>query len=179
MTVLSDSGDCSRARMAAILEFKGVRMENVWSGAMAFAVRESLGTRATTHGFNIDMEVSWNRASPKITPLTIGDFPLNQPAMIRETPIFRAGNPLVNGLFSKSGWWLGHPSEKYQSQLGWWVIPNICKNKIHGNQTTNQKWSLQWQRGSFTATLGASNWLAPTGLSPSRDLPVPKASAAM
>ena len=22
--------------------------------------------------------------------------------------------------FTQAGWWLGHPSEKYESQLGWW-----------------------------------------------------------
>ena len=35
-----------------------------------------------------------------------------------------------------SGWWLGHPSEKYESQLGW-LFPIYGKIK-NGNQTTNQ-----------------------------------------
>ena len=35
-----------------------------------------------------------------------------------------------------TGWWLGHPSEKYESQLGW-LFPIYGKIK-HGNQTTNQ-----------------------------------------
>ena len=35
-----------------------------------------------------------------------------------------------------SGWWLGHPSEKYESQLGWWHSQYMGKFK--GNQTTNQ-----------------------------------------
>ena len=30
-----------------------------------------------------------------------------------------------------------NPSEKYESQLGW-LFPIYGKNKIHGNQTTNQ-----------------------------------------
>ena len=37
------------------------------------------------------------------------------------------------------GWWLGHPSEKHESQLGWWLFPIYGKIK-HGNQTTNQIW---------------------------------------
>ena len=36
----------------------------------------------------------------------------------------------------KPGWWLGHPSEKYESQLGW-LFPIYGKIK-NGNQTTNQ-----------------------------------------
>ena len=31
----------------------------------------------------------------------------------------------------KSGWWLTYPSEKYESQLGWWHSQIIWKNKIH------------------------------------------------
>ena len=33
-----------------------------------------------------------------------------------------------------AGWWLSHPSEKYESQLGW-IVPNIWKNMF---QTTKQ-----------------------------------------
>ena len=36
---------------------------------------------------------------------------------------------------SMTGWWLGHPSEKYESQLGW-LFPIYGKIK-NGNQTTN------------------------------------------
>ena len=36
-----------------------------------------------------------------------------------------------------SGWWLGHPSEKYESQLGWLATQLNGKIK-NGNQTTNQ-----------------------------------------
>ena len=36
-----------------------------------------------------------------------------------------------------AAWWLGHPSEKYES-IGL-IIPNIWKNKIHVPVTTNQK----------------------------------------
>jgi len=32
---------------------------------------------------------------------------------------------------NQSGWWLTYPSEKYESQLGWLIIPNIWNNKIH------------------------------------------------
>ena len=35
-----------------------------------------------------------------------------------------------------TGWWFSHPSEKYESQLGW-IFPIYGKIK-HGNQTTNQ-----------------------------------------
>ena len=44
-------------------------------------------------------------------------------------------------LFQWAIWLVGlNPSEKYESQLGWWFpnIPNIWKHKIDGNQTTNQ-----------------------------------------
>ena len=37
-----------------------------------------------------------------------------------------------------TGWWLGHPSEKYERQLGWLDIPNINGKTKNGNQTTNQ-----------------------------------------
>ena len=35
--------------------------------------------------------------------------------------------------YLSSGWWLSHPSEKYESQLGWLfpIYGNICKHKIH------------------------------------------------
>ena len=45
-------------------------------------------------------------------------------------------NPSKMG--SLSGWWFSHPSEKYESQLGWWHSQYFWENKIHGNQTTNQ-----------------------------------------
>ena len=37
-----------------------------------------------------------------------------------------------------AGWW-GHPSEKYESQLGWWHSQYTGKINS-GNQTTNQSW---------------------------------------
>ena len=39
---------------------------------------------------------------------------------------------------SYTGWWLGHPSEKYERQLGWLATQYFWENKIDGNQTTNQ-----------------------------------------
>ena len=33
-----------------------------------------------------------------------------------------------------------NPSEKYESQLGWWNSQYFWENKIDGNQTTNQYW---------------------------------------
>ena len=50
---------------------------------------------------------------------------------------------------SITGWWLGHPSEKYESQLGW-LFPIYRKIK-HGNQTTNQIicWVLSPSRPVF------------------------------
>ena len=38
----------------------------------------------------------------------------------------------------ETGWWLGHPSEKYESHLGWLETQYFWENKIDGNQTTNQ-----------------------------------------
>ena len=43
--------------------------------------------------------------------------------------------------FYQSDTWLvgqGHPSEKYESHLGWWLFPTEWENKIDGNQTSNQ-----------------------------------------
>ena len=42
---------------------------------------------------------------------------------------------------SQPGWWLGHPSEKYESQLGWLFPTKMGQCQIHGNQsppTSNQ-----------------------------------------
>ena len=36
-----------------------------------------------------------------------------------------------------SGWWLTYPSEKYESQMGWWHSQYMEKNMF---QTTNQVW---------------------------------------
>ena len=36
-----------------------------------------------------------------------------------------------------SAWWLSHPSEKHESQLGWWHSQYTIKYEIHV-QTTNQ-----------------------------------------
>ena len=47
-----------------------------------------------------------------------------------------------------TGWWLGHPSEKYESQLGWLDTQYFWENKIHGNQTTNQNVVCKWFRWS-------------------------------
>ena len=46
------------------------------------------------------------------------------------------------GWLSDTGWWLGHPSEKYESQLGW-LFPIYGKIK-NGNQTTNQLLAVPW-----------------------------------
>ena len=40
----------------------------------------------------------------------------------------------------RSGWWLGHPSEKYESQLGW-LFPIYGKIKLMF-QTTNQRFMI-------------------------------------
>ena len=34
-------------------------------------------------------------------------------------------------LTTYSGWWFGHPSEKYESQLGWLATQYFWENKIH------------------------------------------------
>ena len=58
-----------------------------------------------------------------------------------ESPLFPSSSHL--GWYSWdmnviSGWWLGHPSEKYACQLGW-LCPIYGKMK-NVNQTTNQIW---------------------------------------
>ena len=47
---------------------------------------------------------------------------------------------MLHEIFSYIYWLVvGPPLWKiWVRQLGWYDIPNICKNKIHGNQTTNQ-----------------------------------------
>jgi len=42
--------------------------------------------------------------------------------------IFHSYVKLPEGI---TGWWYTYPSEKYESQLGLYIIPNIWKNKIH------------------------------------------------
>ena len=60
---------------------------------------------------------------------------------------------------NKTGWWFSHPSEKYESQLGW-LFPIYGKIK-NGNQTTNQKnigtllkksWTSAFQQQCLTLT---------------------------
>ena len=46
---------------------------------------------------------------------------------------------------SSSGWWLGHPSEKYESQLGWWHSQYEWENIRNGNQTTNPVMISDWE----------------------------------
>ena len=43
---------------------------------------------------------------------------------------------------SGSGWWLGHPSEKYESQLGWWATQLIWENTI--DETNHQPGLKYW-----------------------------------
>ena len=40
--------------------------------------------------------------------------------------------------FSKPGWWYTHPSEKYESQLGWWHSQYFWENTSHVPVTSNQ-----------------------------------------
>ena len=40
--------------------------------------------------------------------------------------------------FNISGWWLTYPSEKYESQLGWWHSQYMESHKIPWFQSTNQ-----------------------------------------
>jgi hypothetical protein len=52
---------------------------------------------------------------------------------------------------TSSGWWYTYPSEKYESQLGWWhsqyIIPNWMEShKIPWFQTANQQsWPRFWE----------------------------------
>ena len=39
--------------------------------------------------------------------------------------------PTCDGGSLLAGWWYTYPSAKYESQLGWWLFPNIWKNNIH------------------------------------------------
>ena len=49
--------------------------------------------------------------------------------------------------WSLSGWWLGHPSENYDRQLGW-LFPIYGKIKLMF-QTTNQLFSSPWFWGTI------------------------------
>ena len=60
-----------------------------------------------------------------------------------------------------SGWWLGHPSEKYESQLGW-LFPIYGKIK-NGNQTTNQIWCSNQKHNTFDSALSFSGSAANLG----------------
>ena len=43
------------------------------------------------------------------------------------------------GAVNQTGWWLSHPSEKYEFVNRDDELPNIWKNKIHVPVTTNQR----------------------------------------
>ena len=49
-----------------------------------------------------------------------------------------SSTPLKQHTHMITGWWLGHPSEKYEFVNWDDEIPKIWENKIDGNQTTNQ-----------------------------------------
>ena len=49
---------------------------------------------------------------------------------------------LVNIQNTSTGWWLSHPSEKYESQLGW-LFPIYGKiNNVPNHQPVNQLWKI-------------------------------------
>ena len=47
-----------------------------------------------------------------------------------------------------TGWWLGHPSEKYERQLGWWDS-NIWENKKCSKPPTSIDWSKKRRNWPF------------------------------
>ena len=61
------------------------------------------------------------------------DFPRPPPSL----GSFASGISFYEEL-SIAGWWLGHPSEKYEFVNWDDEQPNICKDKKNGNQTSNQ-----------------------------------------
>ena len=101
----------------------------------------------------IHMKVSWNRATAKSSTFD-WDFPLITihfwgTPMTMETPISKLWDdnyqPSIDNYISNqvdyiyiylSGWWLGHPSEKYEFVNWDEDTPNIWEK--NGNQTTNQ-----------------------------------------
>ena len=78
------------------------------------------------------MGVSWNRGTPQ--------------------PQF-SSHPLLDGILS--GCWLTYPSEKYESQLGWWTSQLNGKIKIHVPVTTNQLYYKPSSYWGFPMTIQA------------------------
>ena len=62
---------------------------------------------------------------------------------------------------SNPGWWLGHPSEKYES-IGMMIIPNIWKNikcsKAPTRIITNLIVSIDWFKGQNYRKIPWSSW---------------------
>ena len=69
----------------------------------------------------------WRAGNPPIYTMCISPRVIGVMIMkcaFMEPPIYTMQQAL------ESGWWLGHPSEKYESQLGWWNSQYFLENKI-------------------------------------------------
>ena len=69
-------------------------------------------------------------------PRTLGPCLCYSPARNQATQCITPGDQHCNTF-----WWLSHPSEKYESQLGWWTSQYMEKKMF---QTTNQNRSLKY-----------------------------------
>jgi hypothetical protein len=68
---------------------------------------------------------SWSYHEPPSESLS---FPIRTSLTCHKNPVWlsRGPHPLTINILIIStiitGWWLSHPSEKYESQLGWWFL---------------------------------------------------------
>ena len=67
---------------------------------------------------------------------TRGKAPRHDP---RENPLIE-GDPRMptKHIHKSSGWWLGHPSEKYESQLRWWNSQDFWENNMSTKPPTSK-----------------------------------------
>ena len=85
--------------------------------------------------------------------------PVGTPFLLRPNSSNSWSCPYFSSRVSLAGWWLGHPSEKYESQLGW-LFPLYGKIK-NGNQTTNQLDFRFWESKNvlFHKFVGHRKWI--------------------
>ena len=68
------------------------------------------------------------------------DFPYVAVLVHQRVTMFKERETMIQPLVRNTGWWLGHPSEKYESHLGWLETQYYWENKKCSKhfQTTNQ-----------------------------------------
>ena len=119
--------------------------KKIMGGWPPFSTGDSEFTTIHSHGSRLDHHRSsgwqWSpqqsRAPSFMTLTPVASKNLETPIRwtLKTTAQRCVWGVLIFFCTSLTGWWLGHPSEKYESQLGWWFP---IYGKIKMSQTTNQ-----------------------------------------